>query len=175
MAHSLCEAPFAPFTIQQAGSTTSPMIDRGPVFAAGASPGFVDAVFAVFVVAFAPAGACAFAGAPLAGVTCTAPAVVLPCAPVRAGVHNGNRARARRANVIRVFIQDLHGTANGRGTRISNRSLTEFRDRRQEARPGPVRLLPDSSRMDHLVSRSISANARARTPSAGLRCGEYSV
>src|SRR5439155_9455329 len=135
MSHSLCEGPLAPFTIQQAGSTTSPMIDRGPVFAAGASAGMVAGAFAAFVVALAAAGAGALAGAGLAGVTCTVPVVVLPWARARAGVQDGSRARTRSANVIRVFIQNLHGIANGRVARLSIPSLTEYRDRPQEARP----------------------------------------
>src|SRR5258705_1677396 len=110
MAHSLCEGPFAPFTIQQAGSTTSPMIDRGPTLAAVPSAFVAFAVVAFAVVAFAvvafavalPAAAAgALAGAGLGGVTCTVPVVAVPCAAARLVIHDGTSARTRRANVIR--------------------------------------------------------------------------
>src|SRR5206468_10051783 len=109
MAHTLCEGPFAPFTIQQAGSTTSPMIDRGPTLAAAPSAFVAFAVVAFAVVAFAVAlpvaAPGALAGAGLGGVTWTVPVVAVPCAPARVVIHAGTRDGTSRARVIRAFIQ----------------------------------------------------------------------
>src|SRR5258705_13778849 len=63
IAQSLCAAPLAPFTIQQAGSTTSPTIERAPTFKGSAS---LDALADVAVAAFAAGGGVGAAGAGVA-------------------------------------------------------------------------------------------------------------
>src|SRR2546426_2883792 len=88
IAHSLCEGPLAPFTIQHAGSTTSPTIERAPTFAPGAAASFFAdfADFAapdfaavtgltvvVVTVPFAGSAFGAVAGAGFPGATCAVP------------------------------------------------------------------------------------------------------
>src|SRR5678810_217947 len=96
MAQSLCCTPFAPFTIQHAGSTTSPTIVRGPTFAGSAS-------FAAAVAAGVAGFATAAAGL---GV-----AVGVPCANAAGAMERTNEARSMAAKALRVFIRDLHPRA----------------------------------------------------------------
>src|SRR6266550_8561885 len=105
IAHSLCDGPFAPFTIQHAGSTTSPTIER-------ALP-FTEAASASFFVADAPAFAVAAGFAAAAGLAGAAPVVgVVPdWASAIEVTDNVNAASTRAAKAFLVFIRVLHPMA----------------------------------------------------------------
>src|SRR3989442_15989121 len=80
IAHSLCDGPFAPFTIQHAGSTTSPITERAPTLEAEAS--FLEADPAFAAAGFAGLIVVVFTAPDLAGGTATGLGLVGDAVPL---------------------------------------------------------------------------------------------
>src|SRR5258705_2780737 len=126
IAQSLCAAPLAIFTIQHAGSTTSPTIERAPTFTGSAS---LDALADVAVAAFAAVAGLAAAAAGVAGLAAVAAgaafgvAVGVPevadCANAAAARDIMNAAGTNAAKTLRVFIQSSISCLNFGGERDS--------------------------------------------------------
>src|SRR5882762_6279620 len=116
IAQSLCAAPLAPFTIQHAGSTTSPTIERAPTFTGSAS---LDALADVAVAAFAAvAGLAAVAAGAAFGVAVGVPEVA-DCANAAAARDIMNASSTNAAKTLRVFIQSSISCLNFGGERDS--------------------------------------------------------
>src|SRR6267378_251605 len=138
IAHSLCEGPLAPFTIQHAGSTTSPTIERAPTFAPGATasffaafavadfavpdfaaPGFAGVAGLAVVVVTVPFAGSGFGagvdGAGFAGATCGVPVAGPDCANAADRDQSENTASASEAMALRVVMLVLHAGVQGGG------------------------------------------------------------